>query len=104
MKSNTLYTDSQSFFSWWLYLILLTVSVASFSVHRHDLLRLDFVPLFQLPGFWVNLILWGLFAVLSLKTMIHEEGVEVHFFLSTSIEKECSGPIYSLLRCGNIIR
>jgi len=80
MKSNTLYTESQSFFSWWLCLILLTVSVASFSVHWHDLLRLNFVPLFQLPGFWINLVLWGLFAVLRLKTTIREDGIEVYFF------------------------
>ncbi|WP_312791157.1 hypothetical protein [Sphingobacterium sp.] len=80
MKSNTLYTESQSFFSWWLCMILLTVSVASFSGHWHDLLRLNFVPLFQLPGFWINLVLWGLFAVLRLKTTIYEDGIEVHFF------------------------
>ncbi len=80
MKSNALYTESQSFFSWWLCLILLTVSVASLSVHSHDLLRLNFVPLFQLPGFWINLVLWGLFAVLRLKTTIDEDEVEVHFF------------------------
>ena len=80
MKNNTLFTESQSFFSWLLCLILLTVSVASFSVHWHDILQLDFVPLFQLPGFWINLVLWGLFGILRLKTIIREDGIEVYFF------------------------
>ncbi|WP_313672883.1 hypothetical protein [Sphingobacterium multivorum] len=80
MKNNTLYTESQSFFSWLLCLVLLTVSVASFSVHWQEILRLDFVPLFQLPGFWINLVLWVLFGILRLKTNIREDGIEVYFF------------------------
>lgn len=80
MKNNTLYTESQSFFSWWLCLILLSVSVATFSVHWQELLRLNFAPLFQLPGFWINVVLWGLFGVLRLRTTIREDGIEVFFF------------------------
>jgi len=80
MKSNTLYTESQSFFSWWLFLILLCFGAISFYGHWYDLLQLNLVLLFKLPTFWINLSLWGLFTVLRLKTTIHEDGVDVYFF------------------------
>lgn len=80
MRNNTFYNESQSFFSWWLCLILLSVGVASISAHWQDILQFNFVPLFKLPGFWINLALWCLFGVLRLKTTIHENGIEVYFF------------------------
>lgn len=75
-----MYTEKQSFWTWWMALLLLFLVYMNIGFQEQSTIAFSFANLQIAPGFWIILPIIVLFVLIRLYTEINQEGIRVRFF------------------------
>ena len=78
--NNMNFQEKQTFWSWWMIILMIFLLLSTVNFDLFNLLRGDFSEINFNPGFWIIVGIIILFSFIRLKTTINEEGIAVQFF------------------------